>query len=135
MYNHFSFANDDLLALQVEVLKESAEIATNLSKLWEACRFLEKAVIICIAHKCGNILKLLLNLKNKYLQCNGRRRAIKVFRECLDAVEGHSNERVSMLFELGQLELDEGLINDAIGHITEVRTKCLEKVKLDFIFC
>ncbi|VDK85782.1 unnamed protein product [Litomosoides sigmodontis] len=113
--------------LQVQVLKESADVAENLSKLWEACKFLEKALILCIANKCGNILNLLLNLKNKYLRCNIRKRAIMLFRECHDAVGIHSNEQISILLELGKLELEEGLISSAIASITEVKEKCQDK--------
>lgn len=116
---------------QVEVLKESAEIAESLSKLWEACKFLEKAVILCIANKCSSILNLLLNLKNKYLRCNMRKRAVMLFRECLDAVGIHSNEQLSILLELGKLELEEGLISDVIIHITDVKEKCQDKVRFD----
>lgn len=122
-----------ILYFQVQVLKESAEVAENLSKLWEACKFLEKAVVLCIANRCGNILNLLLNLKKKYLRCNIRKRAIMLFRECQDAVGIHSNEQISILLELGKLELEEGLIGNAIAHITEVKEKCEDKVNLIFL--
>uniref|UniRef100_A0A915PUI1 Tetratricopeptide repeat protein 29 n=1 Tax=Setaria digitata TaxID=48799 RepID=A0A915PUI1_9BILA len=113
--------------LQVEVLKESAEIAASLSELWEACKFLERAIILCIANKCGNILSLLLNLKDKYLRCNARRRAIMLFHECLDGIGINSNERLSVLLELGKLELEEGLISNAICHIMDVKENCQDK--------
>uniref|UniRef100_A0A0R3RW75 Tetratricopeptide repeat protein 29 n=1 Tax=Elaeophora elaphi TaxID=1147741 RepID=A0A0R3RW75_9BILA len=113
--------------LQVEVLRESAEIAESLSKLWEACKFLEKAVILCIANNCGNILSLLLNLKNKYLKFNVRKRAVMLFRECLDSVRIHENEQLSILLELGKLELEEGLISNVITHITDAKEKCQDK--------
>lgn len=57
-----------------------------------------------------------------------------LFRECLDAIEIHSNEQISILLELSKLELDEGLISDAIQHITNVREKCQDKVRLNIVF-
>ncbi|KAK6102045.1 TPR repeat family protein [Brugia pahangi] len=125
--NRIQLSQMGSIDLQVEVLKQSAEIATNLSKLWEACKFLEKAVILCIANKCGDILNLLLNLKNKYLKCNARKRAIMLFQECLDAMGNHSNEQHLILFELGKLELEEGFISNTITHITDVKENCRDK--------
>ncbi|CAG9537906.1 unnamed protein product [Cercopithifilaria johnstoni] len=126
--NRIELSQMGSIDLQVEVLKESAEVAESLSNLWEACKFLEKAVILCIANRCGNILNLLLNLKSKYLRCNIRKRAIMLFREYLDAIGGiHSNEQLTILLELSKLELEEGLISNAITHIMDVKENCHDK--------
>ncbi|KAM3723003.1 Tetratricopeptide repeat protein [Dirofilaria immitis] len=125
--NRIELSHMGSIDLQIEVLKESAEIAESLAELWDACQFLEKAIILCIANKCSSILNLLLNLKSKYLKCNAQKRAIIVFRECLDAIEIYSHEQLSILFQLGKMELEEGLINDAIAHIMDVKERCQDK--------
>ncbi|MCP9258300.1 hypothetical protein DINM_002801 [Dirofilaria immitis] len=110
--NRIELSHMGSIDLQIEVLKESAEIAESLAELWDACQFLEKAIILCIANKCSSILNL----------------AIIVFRECLDAIEIYSHEQLSILFQLGKMELEEGLINDAIAHIMDVKERCQDKV-------
>uniref|UniRef100_A0A1I7VS76 Tetratricopeptide repeat protein 29 n=1 Tax=Loa loa TaxID=7209 RepID=A0A1I7VS76_LOALO len=125
--NRIELSQMGSIDLQVEILKESAEIATNLLELWEACKFLEKAVILCIANKCGNILNLLLNLKSKYLKCNARKRAIMLFGECLNAIGNDTNDQFLIQLELGKLELDEGMTSNVIAHITDLKEKCQDK--------
>lgn len=112
--------------LQVEVLEESAEVAASLSHPQDAYKFLEKAVVLCVTNKYGNILALLLKLKNKYVKCGMKKKAVMLLRKYL-VVVADFGQRVTMLFELGKLELQEGLVSNAIAHIVEAREACQDK--------
>ncbi|VDM98187.1 unnamed protein product [Thelazia callipaeda] len=125
--NRLDLSQTGSIDLQVQVLKESAEVAVNLENSREACKFLEKAVILSITNRYGNISELLLQLKKYYRRCNARKRAVKIFRECLNVVGINSEERMTLLLELAKLELEEGLIQDTLNHINNLKEESLDK--------
>lgn len=112
-------------------MEESAEVAASLSHPQDAYKFLEKAVVLCVTNKYGNILALLLKLKDKYVKCGMKKKAMMLLRKYL-VVVADFGQRVTMLFELGKLELQEGLVSNAISHIVEAREACQDKVSVLF---